>query len=283
MTSEAGPRGSRGAASPVTVGFVYPGHAAEDDYPAMEKLLGGGVRLPVAHTGGKDLHAVAELLDLGSDARLAAGARELRTCGPDAVMWACTSGSFVFGWEGAARQARALSEAAGVPASSTSFAFVSAARALGVRRVAVAASYPEDVAGLFAAFLEAGGLDVTGLAAGGIRTAAEVGALGEDEVMRLVTAHDRPDAEALLVPDTAMRTAGLAGRLERELGKPVLTANQVTVWEGLRLAGDTRARSGPGALFAGRAAAAQAAAAQADAAQRAGGRAGRGRGTAGWR
>jgi len=37
----------------------------------------------------------------------------------------------------------------------------------------------------------------------------------------------------------------------RELaGKPVLTANQVSVWEGLRLVGATEPRSGLGALFA---------------------------------
>ena len=239
------------AEPPVTVGVLYPGHAAEDDYPTATRLLGGGVALPVVHTDGTDLHAVAELLDLGRADRLADGAEELRPYRPDAVMWACTSGSFVFGPEGAAEQARGLATAAGVPASSTSFAFVEAARTLGVRRVAVAASYPEDVAGHFAAFLTAGGLEVVGLSAGGIRTAAEVGALPEDAVLRLAAAHDHPGAQAILVPDTAMRTIALVERLESQLGKPVLTANQVTVWHGLRLAGDTRSRPGLGTLFSG--------------------------------
>jgi maleate cis-trans isomerase len=234
------------------VGFLYPGHAAEDDYPTAERLLGGDVSLPVVHTDGEDLHAVAELLDLGRADRLAAGAAQLREYRPDAVLWACTSGSFVFGPEGAAEQVRGLAEAAGVPASSTSFAFVEAARALGVRRVAVAASYPAGVAEHFGIFLAAAGLEVVGLVAGGIRTAAEVGALPEDGVLRLATAHDHPDADAVLVPDTAMRTVALVDRLEAHLGKPVLTANQVTIWEGLRLAGDSRHRTGLGALFAGR-------------------------------
>ena len=43
----------------------------------------------------------------------------------DSLMWACTSGSFVFGWEGAHRQVEALAEATGLPTSSTSLAFVS--------------------------------------------------------------------------------------------------------------------------------------------------------------
>ncbi|HEY3501674.1 MAG TPA: maleate cis-trans isomerase [Actinocatenispora sp.] len=231
-----------------TVGILYPGHAAEDDYPTAEKLL-GDVSLPVVHTYGEDLHAVDALLDLGRSDRLANGAAELAGHRPDAVLWACTSGSFVFGWDGATAQVDGLSAAAGVPATSTSFAFVRAAHALGVRRVAVAASYPAEVAAHFAEFLGRGGLSVTGLAAQGIVTAAEVGALAPDDVVALAAGHDVPDAEALLVPDTAMRTVGLVEELEQRLGKPVLTANQVTIWAGLRLAGHDTTYEGLGALF----------------------------------
>ncbi|PXY21002.1 maleate cis-trans isomerase family protein [Prauserella muralis] len=236
-----------------TAGFIYPDHAAEDDYPLAERLLGDGVRLPVAHIYGTDLHAVAELLDLGSPARLAEGAGLLAEHQPDAVVWACTSGSFVYGWDGAAEQVAGLAEAAGgLPASSTSFAFVRAAAALGLRRVAVAASYPDDVASLFVEFLAKGGVDVVSMSAADIDTAAEVGHLAPEAVADLVVSRDHPDAEALLVPDTAMRTLGLIDDLERRLGKPVLTANQVTVWEGLRLAGASRPVPGLGALFSAR-------------------------------
>ncbi|WP_110494986.1 aspartate/glutamate racemase family protein [Amycolatopsis antarctica] len=235
-----------------TIGFIYPDHAAEDDYPLAEDLLGGGVRLPVEHIYGTDLHAVPELLDLGSPARLAEGAGLLARHAPDAVVWACTSGSFVYGPEGAARQVAGLAEAAGgLPASSTSFAFVRAAQALGVRRVAVAASYPDDVARLFVEFLAAGGIEVVSMSSADIDTAAEVGDLAPEAVTELVVGRDHPDADALLVPDTAMRTLGLITALEQRLGKPVLTANQVTVWEGLRLAGAYRPVPEFGALFRG--------------------------------
>lgn len=233
-----------------TVGFLYPGHAAEDDYPRIAGMLGNGVRLAVEHTYGEDLHAVDALLDLGNESRLAAGARKLAAYQPSAVLWACTSGSFVFGWDGAHAQVEKLAEAAGVPASSTSFAFVHAARALGLRTLAVAASYPAEVATRFGDFLRAGGFTVSGLASSGIVTAAEVGELAEGSVLELARAHDRPDADALLVPDTAMRTVGLVEKMEAQLGKPVLTANQVTVWEGLRLAGRLAPAAGLGALFA---------------------------------
>ncbi|MFF9895021.1 decarboxylase [Streptomyces longispororuber] len=232
------------------LGFLYPGHSAEDDYPRIEQLLGSDVRLQVVHTDiGEDAHRVDALLETGSPARLAAGVEELRLTGAEAVVWACTSGSFVFGWEGAHDQVRALARAAGLPASSTSFAFAHAVRELGVTRVAVAATYPEDVAGHFSGFLAAAGLEVVALHAGGVATAAEVGTWGREEVLALARAGDHPAAQAVLLPDTALHTAAYVQDLEAALGKPVLTANQVTVWEALRLA--TRRLNAPalGALF----------------------------------
>ena len=53
----------------------------------------------------------------------------------------------------------------------------------------------------------------------------------------MVKAADHPDAEAILVPDTAMHTLEIVDDLEAAIGKPVLTANQVTVWKGLDLLG----------------------------------------------
>ena len=168
-----------------TVGLLYPGHSAEDDFPALEARVDGAVRLPVAITSvGEDAHRVDALLDLGSDERLADGAAQLESDKPDAVMWACTSGSFVFGPHGARNQVSAVAAAAGVPASSTSIAFVDALRHLGIRRVAVAASYPDDVAQHFVAFLTAGGAEVVSMGSHGItprrRSAARSRSGGRD-------------------------------------------------------------------------------------------------------
>ncbi|MQA60178.1 MAG: maleate cis-trans isomerase [Actinophytocola sp.] len=232
-----------------TIGFIYPDHAAEDDYPRAAQLLGDSARLSVEHIYGTDLHAVAELLDLGSEQRLAEGASRLAQHSPDAVVWACTSGSFVFGHQGAAQQIAKLATASGKPASSTSFAFARAIHALGLHRVAIVASYPDDVATLFKEFLAAEGIEVVSLSSAGIDTAAEVGRLPPEQVIELAVANDHPDAEVLLIPDTAMRTIELVDTIERRLGKPVLTANQVTIWEGLRIAGQPTRADNLGALF----------------------------------
>jgi maleate cis-trans isomerase len=66
----------------------------------------------------------------------------------------------------------------------------------------------------------------------------------------MVQAADHPDAEAVLVPDTAMHTLAIIDELEAAIGKPVLTANQVTVWKGLQLLGPVPSLQGLGTLFA---------------------------------
>jgi maleate cis-trans isomerase len=116
--------------------------------------------------------------------------------------------------------------------------------------VSIAASYPEDVAEHFRAFLLRGGIEVTAMGSHDIYTAVEVGTLGRDQVVAMVTGVDRTGAEAVLVPDTAMHSLEWLPDLEAAAGMPVLTANQVTVFEGLRLAGPVPELPQLGTLFA---------------------------------
>lgn len=244
------------AAGRTAVGILYPGHSAEDDYPRAAAML-GDVDLPLVHTRMEsDAHVVAELLRWGTADVLAEGAKELPEV--DAVVWACTSGSFVHGWKGAQKQVDALAGATGLPASSTSLAFARAARALGLRRVAVAATYPPDVAELFARFMADSGTamglsapptEIVSTVQADILLAGDVGLLGRDDVLRLAASGDHADAEAVLLPDTALHSVAWLDDLEKALGKTVLTANQVSIWEGLRLAGAGRPREGLGTLF----------------------------------
>ena len=231
-------------------GFLYPGHSAEDDYPRAAEML-GDVDLPLVHTYMEsDAHVVEELLRWGEADVLAEGAKALP--GVDAVVWACTSGSFVHGWDGAHKQVDALAAATGLPSSSTSLAFAHAARALGLRTAAVAATYPPDVAELFAAFMADSGTQIVSTTQADILLAGDVGLLGREDVLRLAGSGDHADAEAVLLPDTALHSVAWLEDLERTLGKPVLTANQVSIWEGLRLAGADRPRDGLGKLFRAR-------------------------------
>ena len=65
-----------------------------------------------------------------------------------------------------------------------------------------------------------------------------------DEIVRIVNAVDHPDAEALFISCTNLPTYDLIEGLEAVLGKPVLTANQVTMWAALRALGRTAVGGG---------------------------------------
>ena len=232
------------------IGILYPLHSAEDDYPNMAARLEPPVEVAVVHTDAVDLHTVEDCRRTGDWDHLEPGAAALQTLGVDVCMWACTSGSFVYGLAGAEEQARQLGSYLGVPASSTSLAFVKAIQTLGTARVAVAATYPEDLAVEFAGFLGEGGIQVVHLGSLGIWTAVEVGDVGPEQVIEFVRANDHADAEAILIPDTALHTVAFLPELDSAVGKPVLTANQVTMWEALRLGGQVRGQRGFGQLFA---------------------------------
>jgi len=213
---------------------------AEDDLSFLVEELfpDGSVRAQIVETPiDEDAHTVESLLELGQQWRLHAGAEILRADGAAVTIWACTSGSFVFGWEGAQRQVTELSRFAGVPSSSTSLAFVDALTTLGISCVSIAATYPAPVTSRFVALLADAGIEVVGARSNDIMTAAEAGTIDGEALETLVRAGDHPDAQATLVPDTALHTVRSIPALEAALEKPVLSANQVSVWEAVRLAG----------------------------------------------
>jgi maleate cis-trans isomerase len=238
----------------VRLGLLYPGGGAEQDYYLFGEAVQDRVRMFLVGTrvggGGNDDHSVAALLRTAAIENLTEATRRLSLVRPDAVMWACTSGSFIVGRRGAERQAEAMSEIAKVPASSTSLAFARALSMLGLRRVAVLAPYPEPASRAFVAFLGEWGIEVDGFLWLDAPNGFDSALIPAETILRAARETDRRGAEALLIPDTALSTLSIVDELERGLGKFVLTANQVTIWEGLRLAGSSFTVAGHGRLLA---------------------------------
>ncbi|MFZ4450340.1 maleate cis-trans isomerase family protein [Salibacterium aidingense] len=230
--------------------FLYPGQAAENDFYTMASEMRPAVDIEVIHTSFlEDAHTVEALTEMGSIKRLQEGAERLKGSGAASVLWSSTSASFVLGAAGIQRQVKELKNILGVPASTTALAFVKAARTLNLKKIAVAATYPRDVALIFKQFLQTYEMDVIQYESKGIITAAEVGTLKKREVLDFAENSDAAEAEALLIPDTALHTAGYLKELEETLKKPVLTANQVSFWEALWLAERFTLQQGWGTLF----------------------------------
>ena len=234
----------------VCLGFIFPCQDMRDDYLPLLAAVGSAVEAQFAVVESVDDHDPAALARYGGRIEdLRPGIERLRAHGPDVVVYACTSGSFGCA-AGPARQAAEMAAAAGVPAINTTQAFGAAVRALGVERVAVAGTYPAATVAIFAAYLRRNGVAVVAQSALDLPSGDAVTELPAADVYRFIASGDDPAAEAVLVPDTALTTTRHIAGLEVELGKPVLTANQVTVWYALRVAGVAARVHGYGQLLA---------------------------------
>ncbi|MDA4106737.1 Asp/Glu racemase [Mycolicibacterium holsaticum] len=178
-----------------------------------------------------------------SDAdNVVAGAANVLAVAPLVTAYACTAGSFVKGMAGEAALVAAM-QAAGAPAAvTTSGSMLAALRHLGVHRVATVTPYTADLTIGLTSYLMEAGLEV--VSTSGLGLTSHIWAVPYEQTAELVRSTDVPEAEAIVVSCTNLPTYDLIARLEAELHKPVVTANQVTMWAALRVAG--RKAVGPG-------------------------------------
>lgn len=154
------------------------------------------------------------------------------------IVFACTSGSFIGGRGYDDRiLARMADVARGIPVTTTTTALVAALRTLGVRRVALATPYTETVTGRAVDYLDGHGFTVASVGCLGLDEDLAIGFTQPHTVEALARSVDRPDAEAIVIACTNLRTVGSIEGLEAVCGKPVVSAIQASFWHGLRLAG----------------------------------------------
>jgi maleate isomerase len=229
----------------LSVAFTEPGHqqgvgmVAPFDF-ALDRELWRWVpedvslymtRLPFTTTPVTVEMAVA----CGDKKALRRATRDVLTPEPEVVAYACTSGSFVRGVRGEAALRRTM-EGAGAPAAcTTSGGLVDAITKLGIGRVAIATPYIEPVTKRLVGFLREHAVQTVSCA--GLGLLGKIWRVTYAEVVEIVKAADSDDADALFISCTNLPTYDLIAPLEAALGKPVLTANQVTMWAALRAIG----------------------------------------------
>ena len=186
---------------------------------------------------------------LARDPNIGQAAQRLAERGARAVAYGCTSGSYVLGPVGDAAIIEQMRDAAGVPATTTATAVVTALRTLGVQTVAVLSPHIDDLNARLRAYLEAAGFNVAAMV--GLNLSCDIEAVEPAETRQIVESQvDRADADAVFISCTGMRTAEIIDEMEASLGKPVVTANQATLWHVGQLAGVSTATPGRGRLLA---------------------------------
>jgi maleate isomerase len=178
-----------------------------------------------------------------SDPELVArGVTDIQAVSPLVAAYACTSGSFVGGLAGEAALVAAMIDAGAPAAVTTSGALLTALRHLDLTRIATATPYTADLTAGLSVFLAEAGVQV--VAASGLGLTSDIWTVPYDVTAGLVRDTDTDDAQAVFISCTNLPTYDVIAQLESELGKPVLTANQVTMWSALTVIG--RKAVGPG-------------------------------------
>jgi maleate isomerase len=177
-----------------------------------------------------------EMAEAISDARAVHRATlDVLTPEPLVVAYSCSSGSFIDGVAGERGLVQTMC-AAGAPAAvTTSGALTEALHLLGVKRLALATPYVEPVTQRLIDYLAECGVET--VSSVGLGLISHIWRVSYAEVVEIVRSVDRKDADALFISCTNLPTYDIIAPLERALDKPVVTANQVTMWGALRAMG----------------------------------------------
>lgn len=128
-----------------------------------------------------------------------------------------------------------IEDASGKPATTASTALLEAMAVLGVRRLVIGSPWTEAIDKITAGFIEANGFEVLYHEAMGLVRNNEVGRLDPGTAYNMGRRVDRPDADAVMLSCGNWWTMSIVERLERDIGKPVLTTNGVSIWAALRI------------------------------------------------
>ena len=164
----------------------------------------------------------------------------------DVVGYGCTSGTTLIGADRVDEAVRGATRTDAVTDPLT--AAHAALAALGVRALALVSPYIPSVAEPVCTAFRASGMRITATASFGEEREAHVARVDPASTRAAALSVGRqPGTEAVFLSCTNLRTLDIIDDLERELGCPVLSSNQVLGWHMARLSGAPA--EAPGRLF----------------------------------
>jgi maleate isomerase len=154
----------------------------------------------------------------------------------DAICYSCTSASVVIG--DAEIEAAIGAAKPGVPVVTPTMAAMRGLKALGASRISVLTPYVVETGRPMADYFQRHGFDLASFTCLGFDDDREMARIKPSALVDLAREVMADDAEALFISCTALRSAGVAAEIEAAIGRPVVTSNQATAWNCLRLCGD---------------------------------------------
>lgn len=176
-------------------------------------------------------------------------ARNLTSADVDVLVLGATAPSFLKGLGYDKSVIERIEAASGKVATTTTTALVQALQHLDISRFVLASAYDDEVNAIASAFFKQSGFEVLDAQGLSVVDNIKVGRLPASTAIDLVRKVDRPDAQAIVLSCTNWRSMEVIEQLEQELGKPVLSTTQVSIWAALRMIGETQSIEGYGRLL----------------------------------
>jgi len=238
------------------IGLIIPARCTAME-PEFYKMAPAGV---TTHTTRVYLKESSLSAYIAMEKEFYRAAELLGTLNPDIIVVGCTSGGFVKGKSHDLQMTAQIQRKTGIPTISSATAIIEALKVLRIKRVALATPYTEDVNEKEKGFLEAHGVRVTRMKGLGyskpmksypltLKETSGMGLLEPYVAYKLAKDLDSPEADGVLISCTGLRTIECLDALEENLGKPVISSNQATLWMALRRMGIREKIPGFGSLL----------------------------------
>jgi len=228
------------------IGILYPETGLLDE--EYWQFTPDGVAIFIGRTEVPGKASAKVLTEMAESPQVEHMAQALASLKISSLTYACTAAGFIRGFGSDLELNQRLSKVSGVVTTCTITGVVKALRAINAQRIAVATPYVEELDERLYQFLTESGFEV--LSQEGLNTyGVAINFITMEDVYRLAKRVDRPEADAVFLACTGLRTIELLDVLEEDLGKPVISANQATMWDALNLAGVYSNIDGVGSLF----------------------------------
>ncbi len=165
----------------------------------------------------------------------------------DCVVYGCTSGTIVSGYDNIKKKINLAKPNASVTAPST--AALSALKKKNIKKISIVTPYIKSVNDDVVNFFKNNNFEVTSNTYFDIESDIDIGRVDQDKLFEILSKIDHKGAEALFVSCTSLPVLNIIERLEKKLKIIVLSSNQALIWETLERIEKNNSIKGYGSLF----------------------------------
>jgi len=165
----------------------------------------------------------------------------------DCVVYGCTSGTIAAGYDSIEKKIKIAKPDAKVTTPST--ASIKALKKLNLNKIAIFTPYPKKLNDEVLDFFKQENFEITSNSYFDIASDIDIGKVDSDYLFDVLSKMDLKGADALFISCTALPALSIIDKLEKKIGKPVLSSNQALIWDTLEKIGKNTSIKGFGKLF----------------------------------